>query len=406
MNKIYLNIQKYIKINFHNKIYKKIRIGIYVYSLKNGGMERQMASLLNHLDTVGLFKLFLFTSKKKEKNEYKIPKKTKRITIKKKLKKNNNLVKIITFNKIDIFIYNFCWNFYEMNLLNNQKNFKVIFYNHESIFLWIYKKTHTLLKRYELFKKSKYIISLIPFENDYLFKKWGINSILMNNFIQYEYNLIVPSNLSSKTILMIGRAKDKLKRLELGIKAMKYIIKEIPECEMKIISDLNGIKHLKNLIKFLKLEKSVKFVGYTSTPEIYFKNSSLHIFPSISESFGLVLAETKIYGIPNILVGLDYISLAKGGTIIIYKEDEKLIAKEAIKILKNEKLRKKLGKEARESMKKFNNKNLLKRWIKVLLSIFNGYKFFQKLKLKDKKISKLNALNILKNQFKIIKKKK
>ena len=227
----------------------------------------------------------------------------------------------------------------------------------------------------------------------------------MNNFIQYEYNLIVPSNLSSKTILMIGRAKDKLKRLELGIKAMKYIIKEIPECEMKIISDLNGIKYLKNLIKFLKLEKSVKFVGYTSTPEIYFKNSSLHIFPSISESFGLVLAETKIYGIPNILVGLDYISLAKGGTIIIYKEDEKLIAKEAIKILKNEKLRKKLGKEARESMKKFNNKNLLKRWIKVLLSIFNGYKFFQKLKLKDKKISKLNALNILKNQFKIIKKK-
>ena len=125
---------------------------------------------------------------------------------------------------------------------------------------------------------------------------------------------------------------------------------------------------LKNLVKFSKLEKNVKFVGYTPIPEIYFKNSSLHIFPSISESFGLVLAETKIYGIPNILVGIDYISLAEGGTIILYKDDEKLIAKEALKILKNEKLRKKLGKEARESMKKFNNKSLFKRWINNLFT--------------------------------------
>ena len=269
-----------------------------------------------------------------------------------------------------------------MKLLNNQKNFKVIFYNHESIFLWIYKKFHKIVKHYELLQKSK------------------------NNFIQYEYNLIKPSNLSSKTILMIGRASDKFKRHELGIKAMQYIIKELPECEMKIISDLHGIKNLKNLVKFSKLEKNVKFVGYTSTPEIYFKNSSLHIFPSISESFGLVLAETKIYGIPNILVGIDYISLAEGGTIILYKDDEKLIAKEAIKILKNEKLRKKLGKEARESMKKFNNKSLFKRWIKVLLSIFNGYKYYQNLKKNDKKISKIKALKILENQFKIIKEKK
>ena len=227
----------------------------------------------------------------------------------------------------------------------------------------------------------------------------------MNNFIQYEYNLIEPSNLSSKIILMIGRANDKLKRFNLGIKAMKYIVKELPECKMKIISDLHKIKNLKNLIKFLKLEKNVIFVGYSSTPEIYFKNASLHIFPSISESFGLALGETKVYGIPSILVGIDYISIAKGGTIIIYKDDEKLIAKEAIKILKNDKLRKKLGKEARESMKKFNSKILLKRWIKVLLSIYNGYEYYIKIKQNDKKISELNAITTLKRQFKLLRKR-
>ncbi len=63
----------------------------------------------------------------------------------------------------------------------------------------------------------------------------------MNNFITFEYKKVIPSNLSSKTILMIGRGSDRLKRFELGIKAMKYITYEIPDCQMKIISDLSEL---------------------------------------------------------------------------------------------------------------------------------------------------------------------
>ena len=122
---------------------------------------------------------------------------------------------------------------------------------------------------------------------------------------------------------------------------------------MVIISILQ--KDIINYIQTLKLEKYIKFVGYSSKPEIYYRNASLHIFPSICESFGLVVAETKIYGIPNIIIGIDYISIAKGGTIIIYDDDPEIISNEAIKILKNDEYRKKLGKEARESMQKFNN---------------------------------------------------
>ena len=54
----------------------------------------------------------------------------------------------------------------------------------------------------------------------------------------YEYYSVHRSKLSSKLILMIGRASDKLKRFNLGIQAMEYIIKDIPLCKMKIISNL------------------------------------------------------------------------------------------------------------------------------------------------------------------------
>ena len=37
---------------------------------------------------------------------------------------------------------------------------------------------------------------------------------------------IIPSNLMSKTILMIGRGNDKYKRFILGVLSMEYIIEQ------------------------------------------------------------------------------------------------------------------------------------------------------------------------------------
>lgn len=227
----------------------------------------------------------------------------------------------------------------------------------------------------------------------------------MNNFIPYNFNSVVPSDLSSKIILMIGRGDDKIKRLDLGISAMQYIVKDIPESEMLIISNLKGTNYLQKLTEQLNLTKIIKFVGYYPNPEQFYRNASLHIFPTLAEAFPNVLSETLIYGIPNILVGLDYVSAAKGGTIIIYDESPLSIAKISIKILLNKRLRKKLGEEARKNIKKFSNNLLLNKWIKLLLSIYKGDDYYKKLQKEDKKISKNDALKIISNQIYLLKKR-
>ena len=328
-----------------------------------------------------------------------IPNDTKRIVINDGI--IYNLVKELKKKKIEILIYQFPHG-NDISLLNNLKNIKIIFFENSCFLYWIYYHYFSFKSIYSSYQKSKYVISLIPFESEYLYKKWGINSILMNNFITFEYNSVIPSDLSSYLILMIGRGSDRMKRFELGIKSMNDIIKDIPECEMKIISNFNGIDYLNNLIKDLKLDNYVKIIGYKSNPEIYFKNASLHIFPSISESFGLVLSETKIFGIPNILVGLDYVSIVKGGTVIIYDDKSETIAKESIKILKDRKYRKQLGKEARKSMKKFENELLLNRWVNLLLSIYKNDNNYKKLNEKEKKLNKKEIINILKNQIELL----
>ena len=400
LNKKYLEIQKSIKLKFHNKLNNKIRIGIYIYSLKNGGSQRLTSILINYLYNLEIYDLFLFTIVPKNINEYYLSSNIWRTTVEEP--RINNLIKLIIKNKLDILIYNL-FDSTEIRILKNLKNIKVIFYIHQSFLYWIYLNYISFKSLYKSYQNCSYIISLLPFENDYLFKKWGIKSIIMNNFITYQFDSVIPSDLSSKIILMIGRCYDKLKRFELGVKAMKYIVHEEPKSVMKIISIVDGTLFIQKLIIKLNLTNNIKFVGYTPQTEIYFKNASLHIFPSISESFGLVLCETKIYGIPNILIGLDYLSISKGGTIIIYNDEPLSIAAEAIKILKNYKYRKNLGKKARNSMKKYKNEVILMKWNKLILTIYNGHDYYEKLRKNDKKITKSEALNIFNNQIKLLK---
>ena len=153
----------------------------------------------------------------------------------------------------------------------------------------------------------------------------------------------------------------------------------------------------------LNINENVKFVGYFSDPSIYFKNASLHLFPTLAEAFPNILSETLIYGIPNVLAGLDYVSTAKGGTVIIYDDSPISIAKIAIKILKNKRYRKKLGKEARNNMKKFKNDLLLKKWIKLILSVYKGESFYEKLRNSNCKLNEEESLKIINNQIKLLK---
>ena len=98
-------------------------------------------------------------------------------------------------------------------------------------------------------------------------------------------------------------------------------------------------------------------------------------------------------------MGLDYISNSKGGTIIIYDDTPESIAKEIIKILKNNEYMKNLGREARKSMRQFKNNLLLNRWIKIILSIYNGDDYYINLVNNDKKKNQNEIFRILNNQL-------
>ena len=348
------------------------------------------------------FSIYLITDNGILNGEYLIPKETKRIFL---MEKQLSLIKALKIYHIDVLIYNL-YDTSEIMQLNRLKRTNIIYYDHSSFFYWIYLNiTEFNNTIYSIYKNCKIVISLIPLENDYIFKKWGIKSILMDNPTTFDYDLIIPSDLSTQNIIMIGRAEDEIKRFDLGIIAMKKIIKEIPRCEMNIASF--PLEKYEILIKNLSLEKNVRFLGYQKNLEIFLKNSSLHLLTSLSESYSMALSEAKIFGIPSIICGLDYLALAQKGTVIIYDDNPITIAKEAIKILQNDLYRKKLGKEARNSMKSKKNTIIAQKWKELILSIYNG-KDSHYINISDRKnqITEKEAEKILNKQLFLLKQRK
>lgn len=379
-----------------------IKLAYYCNSIKYGGVERVISLIINHISKEKIFSQYLITKSDILEGEYFIPKNIKRIGL---IKRSGSLFYFIRKKHIDILIYNF-YSIREIRQLNQIETTKIIYYDHSSFLYWIYTKHYNFKDTiYNAYKKCKYVISLIPLESNYLFKIWGINSILMNNPTTFEYDYIIPSDLSSKNIIMIGRHYDPIKRFELGIKSMKSILKEIPMCQMNIVSLPS--EESEKLIENLNLENNVRFVGFQMNVEIYLRNSSLLILPSLSECYPMVLSEAKIFGIPSILCGLDYLALSKGGTIIIYDDDPETISQEAIKIMKDKDYRKNMGNEARKSMEKFKNNLIIKKWIKLLISIYKGdeQSYNKLLSENENKIKKEEAEKILNNQLKLLKKR-
>ena len=357
--------------------------------------------MLNYLSNYNDFYIYVFSQKHRQYDEFEIPYRIKRVYIEEKYS-TIQLKKQLKIKKIDILIYQFPHGD-EIKMLNTLKNIKIIIYSHFCFLTWIYfYDIHYFNELYNSYKESKYIISLVPFENDYVFKKWGINSILMDNLVTYEYDDAIPSDLSSKIVLMIGRASDRFKRFELGIQAMKYISSEVKDCEMQIISEMKRINKLEQLISDLELTEKVKFLGYISNLTNYFHNASLHIFPTVSEAFPMVLCETKVFGIPNILTGVDFAAMSQNGTIIIYDDNPETIAKESIKILNNFTYRKKLGEKGRESMKKYKNEKTIEKWVKLIKAVYKGEKYYNDLKIDNRTISTKKNKEITERQVKLI----
>jgi hypothetical protein len=93
---------------------------------------------------------------------------------------------------------------------------------------------------------------------------------------------------------------------------------------------------------------------------------------SSAESFSFVLAESKAYGLANIVTGKEYLVLTKKGSIVVKDNDYEGMAYKTIELFSNMTYLREQGKFARESLKNFLSEKVDLRYINLYESLMNG----------------------------------
>lgn len=115
----------------------------------------------------------------------------------------------------------------------------------------------------------------------------------------------IPTHAEKRTesdILYVG-ALGKYKGCEYLIDAMKYIIKEFPQCRLKIMGSGPDSDKMQKLSRSLGLEKNISFGGFVPHTELagYYASTRIVVFPSVvPETFGRIAAEAMAAGKPVI----------------------------------------------------------------------------------------------------------
>lgn len=358
---------------------KKINIAFLAPACRNGGCARVSQILTTELSKRKGYNVYWFSGKP-PKDAFEVGKSVHREVVYEDGKLSENKVKnAVKKRNVDVLVYQ-DWKPEEVKLLRSLGK-KIISICHSTFVHLLYcnQAVNEIFRKISAVKFSDVTCCLNQIDVE-LLKRHGINNaIYLPNPLTFDPDDITQSSLTTKNVVMVGRP-DRLKRFELGIRAMAKVVKTIPDAKLQIIGkDKNQyFDELKALVEELGLKNNVEFCGYQNDVGKFYKNASAFILPSSYESFSMVLVEAKAYGLPNIVTGMDYLEATKSGTIRVGADDIDGISDEIIKLFTDEKYRNEQGKLARESLNSFKTSNTIDKWEEMIQAVLKGSDDVQK----------------------------
>lgn len=217
-------------------------------------------------------------------------------------------------------------------------------------------------------KKSDIIVTLTQGDAD----NWNTkNVVVIPNIVDLKNTDF--SQHTEKTAIFAGRFTYQ-KGLDRMLEAWKIVVSKRNDWMLKLIGDGEQKEYLQQQCQKLGITNNVIFAPATKDIAKEYENSSLFLFTSRFEGFGLVLVEAMQCGVPCISFDCTYgpsdiIDNGINGYLIDNGNVEEF-AKATLKLIEDDELRKKMGKAAIEKAKQYLPENIMPKWIELYKNLF------------------------------------
>lgn len=362
---------------FPDTIATSQKLGLITDNLYLGGAERVYSILIKEMVN-RKYDIAVLTKTGSHYRDFPIPNKIQRTVVGNQIKQ---WIEFIKNSNIDVFLVHdednpisityliiFC-----LKMLGK----KVIIFNHCDHFHFSkvslpYAQALINIIRTSMFPKLDAICILLPYNIEY-FNLLGISNVfLINNPLTFDLKNITPSLCNEPYIIWCGRFVHEKRILEF-LQTVRQALSSLPENTKIIILGDGPLKEeVDHFISANNLEDHVILPGFVD-PEPYYQKASLHVMTSVSESFSMVLTETKAYGIPTVMFELPSISLANTkGIIQVPQGSITLLTQKIIELINNPANLKQLGHEARESLEEFQTTKTIDQWENIIQATINN----------------------------------
>ncbi len=196
------------------------------------------------------------------------------------------------------------------------------------------------------------------------------NISVINNF--YSKDFAVKAKLEEHRVISVGRYEYQ-KGYDRLINAWALIAKQVPDWTLHIFGEGSLRPMLTKQIYDLNLEKSVFLDGATNDVGKELSKSSIVAFTSNYEGFPMAIIEVESAGLPVVSFDApcgpkDIIRDGEDG-FLVKNGDIEDFGKKLLYLMRDEKLRKKMGEKAFENSKRFTQENIIPQWISLFETI-------------------------------------
>lgn len=209
------------------------------------------------------------------------------------------------------------------------------------------------------------IIANSLFTKQIIVKKLGIQNqiTIIPNLINTEDFIFQERNYNQKERFIISYAGrfDKGKNIDLILESAKILLQKHDEIQFLLVGDGPEKRNIQQKIKEDGLESIVQILPYTKYITGIYRQSHLFIFTSLYESFGNVVAEAILTGLPILCFRIPALEeLIKDNSFFFDKQNSQLIVNKIIDIKANYQTIKIKLKQVNEFLREYlNNEKII-----------------------------------------------
>jgi len=177
-----------------------------------------------------------------------------------------------------------------------------------------------------------------------------------------------------KVLLFVGRL-GKEKNLSSLFRTFRQVLDHFPNTTLVLVGRGPEKKALDQLASELGIRSKVVFTGLLSPEDVVnaYWSADVFVFPSLTETQGLVVAEAMAAGLPVVArAAFGTLAMVKDGVTGYLCQDEREFAEKLIGLLKNPKTIREMGELARKQVEEISLERMVQRLENTYLALAQG----------------------------------